>query len=80
MTEPKARVVITKHWTNPEILVTVALSGIGVQIHLKDFIDALVLEAGNPSMLVTKNGLNKRLKAAAEIVVQKMKQETVKVV
>jgi hypothetical protein len=72
----KHAVVISREWTNPEIRVSVTDEGIAVMMTLDRFMEAVVQEAGNPALLLTSDGLRKRLVAAAQTVVDKMKQET----
>lgn len=72
-------VVISREWSNPEIRVSVTDEGIAVMMRLDEFMDAVASEAGNPAMLLTAAGLKRRLEAAAQAVVDKMKQETQRV-
>lgn len=74
----KAAVFIRKEWGS-EIKVTVDDTEIAIQQSLDAFLHALVTEAKSPIMVVTKAGLEKLIKDAAEIVLTKMKQETAKV-
>jgi hypothetical protein len=72
-------VLISREWTGPEIRVSVTNEGIVIMMRLDEFMEAVVQEAGNPALLLTAGGLRKRLTAAAQTVVDKMKQETAKV-
>ena len=78
MTE-KEQVVISRHWNNPHIRVTVTNALIGIEMLLEDYITAVVEEMGNPTKLVTRAQLKKQMTAASEEVCRKMKQATTKV-
>lgn len=72
-------VVITRHWHQPTIAIQITDKLIGLDMPLTDYVEALVVEMGNPATLLTQAALRKRLFAAVAVVNSKMKQETAKV-
>ena len=74
--------VITKSrkWHYPEILAYVSNQEIGLQINLDDYLQALVAEIGNPSLLLTQTKLLAKLRAASIVVEQEMHEKSVTVV
>jgi hypothetical protein len=73
------RVVISREWHNPHVTIQITDRSISLDMPLTDYIEALVLEMGNPATLLTQAALRKRLFAASEVVNRKMKHETSKV-
>lgn len=67
------KVTILRKWNNPLIFINVTFEGIKMEMKIEDFITALAKEAmenvvksaaqkaGNPAMLMTNAGLQKRL-------------------
>lgn len=45
-------VVISRHWDNPKITVTVNQDKIAILMQMSDFVDALVAEIGDPRFLL----------------------------
>ena len=76
----RSLVTVTREWHNPQINIHVTHLDIKLDITLDDFLKAIVEEAGNPTMLLTKAQLLARLEKAAEVVVDKVKQESIKIV
>lgn len=60
------KVVISRHWKNPAISVSVDLDGIALSMGLADFLDAVAQEMGNPTLLVTQAMLRKSMGEASE--------------
>jgi hypothetical protein len=81
-TQPKTetKLVIRRQWNNPVIEVFISKDEVGLKMNLNDFIHALVEEVGNPTFIVTKNGLKKRLLEKADWVLTNVKQESARVV
>lgn len=80
MSMEKHCVVISRRLQNgAPIRIDVSGGEIAIAMSLQEFLDNLVVEAGNPTLLVTQAGLRTRLEAAATKVCDKMKQETVQV-
>lgn len=75
----KKQVVVSRKWDNPNIEVSVCDIEIGIRISLDDFINALAIEVGNPTFVMTVNGLKSRLIEASVQVIEGMKIETAKV-
>lgn len=76
----RAVVVVGRKWNNPEIEISVTEEEIAIKMSLKDFLHALSIEMGNPTLLVTKNALRKSMQSSSDVVVKGMKQETNRVV
>lgn len=81
-TQPKTetKLVIRRQWNNPVIEVYISKDDIGLKMSLNDFLHALAEEVGNPTFLVTKAGLKKKLLDKADWVLTNVKQETARVV
>lgn len=72
-------VVVSRDWHNPQIVIDVTDTGIGVSMPLSDFITAVATEVGSPALLMTNAALLGKLTDAAAKVTAGMKQETVRV-
>ena len=72
----KSRVVISRHWNNPAINVEVTDAEIRVMMSMQEFLDAVCTEIGNPATVFTEGQLRKRVRAASESVLSKMKEAT----
>jgi len=75
-----AVVTISRYWNNPKITTCVSGAGISVEIGLEDFLEGLAREMGPVAWVVTDRQFRGRLAKAAEVVVEKAKEETIKVV
>jgi hypothetical protein len=75
------KVIVGREWANRTIFVKVSRdeAGIEASIALVDFIAALIVEVGSPTLIMTKASLEKSLLEAAETLVTQMKRETVAV-
>lgn len=78
----KAKVCIRRKWGNHPIEVLAFLDDteVGVKVQLTDFLDALVEEMGNPSMVMTKAALKDKLRKALPAVEEEFKKATLEVV
>jgi hypothetical protein len=70
------KVVVGRHWESPNLTVGVTTQGIEISMDMGDFLHAVALETGNPALLLTVGALERKLVAAADEVVRKMKGET----
>jgi hypothetical protein len=77
--EPKESLVISRHWGNPEIKITVNQEKIELLTNIKDFTDALIAEIGNPLMILTRAQLKQRIENAAHVVIEKIKEASAQV-
>lgn len=79
MKEVKQVVRVSKKHRQTEIKTTVRKceEEIAAEMSLSDFLHVLSKEMGNPTTLLTINGLEKAMKKAAEVVISDMKKETV---
>lgn len=76
----RERVVISRYWKTPEITVKVTAADIALSLTLTDFLESVVQEMGNPSLLLTTNQLRTKLQGASEVVLAKAKEATIGVV
>jgi hypothetical protein len=76
----RAVVVVGRKWHHPEITIAVSkpdlTGGIEIQMKMDDFVTAVCQEIAHPAMVLTKRQLASNLRAAVEIVVSGMKEET----
>lgn len=78
MTAPLERsiVVAARFWHRPAITVALSAEGIRLTMGFDDVVQALAREVGNPALLLTEAQLLTRLRAAAAIVVEGMKERS----
>lgn len=76
-----AKVTVGRAWEDRTIYVMVSADegGIEAAMTLPDFLGALVASVGNPTLVVTQAGLERRILEAAEKLITQMKRETVAV-
>jgi len=70
------KVIISRHWDNPAITVSVKHEKIEVAISLNDFVSALAAEFGSPAMVFTNATFRKRLFDCVDAALIKVKQAT----
>jgi len=73
------KVVVSRNWNNPNIELFINAASVGARMEVSDFITAVVEEIGNPTLLVTKAALIKKINEAAAKVVAEMKNQTVNI-
>jgi hypothetical protein len=73
-------ITITREWHQPQITTTLDNKAISLSIPLADYLLALSEELGSPAFMITKGGLLAKMQAASDVVVSKVKAESVKVV
>lgn len=76
----KTRLVISRQWDNPQIRAFVSQTEVGAEIELDDYIDAIVEQIGNPTLMVTKAGLKEKIRIASEAVLAELRKSTAHVV
>lgn len=76
----KQIVTITRHWSSPEIAIKISDELISLSISLEDYEKALAEELGNPALLLTNKQLKDKLILASRKVIEKVKEESAKVV
>lgn len=79
MTAEKRTAVISKKWNNPRIEIKVCVEGIGIEVGLDNYLEALVQEFGSPAKYMTVKGLRAGITAASERVISGLKKETARV-
>lgn len=77
----KCRIVglISKRYKNP-IEISVFADGLDIKFTFEDFVEALVSEIGNPSLMVTEYQLKKNILKCANVVFEEFKKETARAV
>lgn len=73
----RQKVVVSRKWNSPNITVFITDEEIGIAMSLDNWIEAVVSEIGNPTLMVTKAQLKDNLIKAAEAIATEMKQSTV---
>jgi len=71
-----ARVIISRHWDNPEIIVCIDAEKIEVMMSVQDFCKALVAEIQHPIFIQTRNGLEDQCLKMIDTVLNKAKEST----
>lgn len=77
--EERTAVVISRHWGNPEIRITVNQEKIELLTNINDFVDAVLTEIGSPVLLMTKKQLRRRANNAVLVAIEKIKEASAKV-
>jgi hypothetical protein len=76
----KSVITISRHWNNPKITTTISQEGISLQIDIQDFMKGIVEEMGSIATTFTKSAFEKKLTDAINVVLEKVKEESIKVV
>ena len=76
----RSKIVTSRKWHTPDIETFLTNDEVGASMPVDDFIQALVEEVGNPTMLLTKNALLAKLLQASIAVQCEMRQATAHVV
>lgn len=69
-------VLVSRKWSNPEILVGISNDGISIQMGMNEFVEALVTEVGSPAMLFSSDALRQKITAAAQKIQTEMQAST----
>lgn len=77
MTHTVEKIVVSRKWNNPNIEIFLNTTEVGARIELFKFLELLVLEIGNPTLLVTKSALSNKLQEATDKIVSELKNQTV---
>lgn len=72
----KTAVVISRKWNNPKITVMVTSKEISMEVSIDQYLESLLAEMGNPTLLVTKEQLKNKLFTASAAVIQEFKGST----
>lgn len=73
----QTKVIISRHWNNPEITVYVDSEKIEVQMSIENFCKAIVAEVSHPAFTLTRAELEKNVLKVVTTVLEKAKQATV---
>lgn len=76
----KSMVTVSRFWDNPKIFSKVTSDYIALSIDLDDFYAALLDEIGQVATALTKKQMIKKMKLAGNAVIEKIKEESVKVI
>ena len=76
----KAVVTISRYWDNPKITTVITPAFISLSIDMEDFVTALKQEIGSVTWTFKKETFDKQLDEAIRVVLEKVKEESIKVV
>lgn len=76
----KTMVTVSRYWSRPEIITSVNIEEISLKISLVDFLDALKSEIGSVTFVVTQKTFYEKMDSATKIIIEKIKEESSKVV
>lgn len=76
----KTLVTISRYWNNPAITTTVSNKSIGISVSMDDFKEALKHEMGSVALVFTEQALSDKIDKAVIAVLEKIKEESIKVV
>jgi len=76
----KTVVTISRYWNSPAITTSISQEGISLQTDMADFLTALVKEMGSVTWVVTNTQFREKLDNAVRAVIEKIKEESIKVV
>ena len=68
------RLIISHHWHNPEIQITVDNDGIELSTSIYDVLKATIQEIGSPLMITSNMQLEKKAITALDTVIRKIKE------
>jgi len=71
-----SKIVVSRKWANPTIEAFYDIEGVGSACSVSDFLDVLVEEVGNPTLLVTKAALRAKLQSGWEKLEKELKDST----
>lgn len=84
MEKARTIAIVSRKWNNPKITVAVVTDhktgGISISMDMDKFLKALADEMGNPTMLLTKGMLEKKINEASTLVIREMKEASTKAV
>ena len=72
----KAKVVVSRKWTDVQIRAFVTDDAVGAEMMLDDFVKALAAEVGNPALLMTRAQLLEKLQKASVVAQWELKDAT----
>lgn len=75
----KETLIVSRQWNSPTIRVFMNQKEVGAEMDIKEFLEALVVNVGNPTLLVTKTQMLNKLNEATEAIVIEMKRATIHV-
>lgn len=73
-------ITISKYWNHPKIQTSINNKEINMEMELDDFIEALKREIGSVTWIFRDKTFSEQIEKAKEIVLSKVKEETIKVV
>lgn len=76
----KTVVTVARKWNNPEITMTVNEDGIGIEMSLENFKEAVKAEIDSVTFVFSKNEFHRRLDVAFANIIRDMKRETTKII
>lgn len=73
------KVTISRYWDNPQIETIISNDGIGLSIRLNDFAKALIKEIGSVAWTFKQVTFEKQVSDAIQVVLSKIKEESIKI-
>ena len=71
-----SKIVVSRKWNNPTIEAFYNSEDVGAACSVSDFIDVLIEEVGNPTLLVTKAALKAKMLSGWEKLEKELKDST----
>ena len=76
----KSIVTISRYWNSPRINTFITNEQIGLKIELDSFVDSLIQEIGSVWSILTKKDFEDRVRAAYKKTLEKIKEESAKII
>jgi len=73
----KQTLVISRHWDNPHILVTIKDDGIQLECPLDNFIEALITEIKSPMVHATRSRQAEDIRMLKDKILNKIKESSI---
>jgi hypothetical protein len=80
MKKYKMAITISRYWNNPKIMTVLWADGISLTCELEDFLLALQKELGSVRWIFRDKTFRAKFEDAVKVVIQRLKQESAKVV
>lgn len=76
----RTALVISRHWDNPTIIVTISDQRISLEMSIEDYLSAIASDIRHPGQIFTRAGLEEELIKANRLVLEKVKETSATVV
>lgn len=71
------KVIVARKWKEPEITTFVDVQQVGSSMSLDDYLVSIVEEIGNPTTIISKSALLKKLQEASSVIIMELKKATI---